>query len=642
VLVLTLHNRTRRPMRIEQLRPLVAPSGYRGLPLEQLRISQTGWQSWSVAHLPLSFAPNAESAPPPIRSPSLPHRALAGEVVPWMATLHAEDRQALLIGFTQANHYVGSIDIIPRTDGSHSLRVASELEGRTLQPGEAVSSEPLMLALGDADALQTAYADAVASRMRARSVARVPTGWCSWYQLATRVTEADVRRNLAAIAARRDLLPIDLVQLDDGYQHEVGDWLDLKATFPSGMPALAAEMRGLGFTPGLWLAPFLVSARSRLFAEHPEWVVRGERGDALNAIDNWGCANYALDTTRPEAMVWLEHVVRTMCTTWGFEYLKLDFVYAAALRGQRHDPTVSSVEAYRRGMDLVRGVADDRFLLGCGAPLLPSVGLVDGMRIGSDVAHWWRRPDDGPGPGLGNAMRATLARGWLHRRWWVNDPDCVLVRASDTQLTLEEVKAWAAVVALSGGMVMLGDDVSRLPDERVRLLSRLLPPLGVAADSAPPIVDGMPERLHLRIERAWDEWSIVGMGNWSPAPTRLVFDPTEWAALPPRYYAVDLWTGEHLGPLTGRVHLGAAPPHSLRLLSIHDAGGDRPRVIGSTGHLLGEAVDVAEVTADEGLTVHLAASGPPGGHGTLLVAMPDDTVRRVPFQRGRAATITVR
>src|SRR6202011_5884205 len=102
-------------------------------------------------------------------------------------------------------------------------------------------------------------------------------------------------------------------------------------------------------------------------------------------------------------------VLRTVCEDWGFEYVKLDFVYAAAMRGRRYDPNTTGVEAYRRGMQALRRIVGERFILGCGAPLVPSVGLVDGMRIGSDVAAVWGREGNADGPSLRNATGATLA-----------------------------------------------------------------------------------------------------------------------------------------------------------------------------------------------------------------------------------------
>ncbi|MFD1046890.1 hypothetical protein ACFQ1S_15730, partial [Kibdelosporangium lantanae] len=56
-----------------------------------------------------------------------------------------------------------------------------------------------------------------------------PTIWCSWYQYFTKVTEANVDANLALMGD----LPIDVVQVDDGYQAELGDWLVPSSDFTS-------------------------------------------------------------------------------------------------------------------------------------------------------------------------------------------------------------------------------------------------------------------------------------------------------------------------------------------------------------------------------------------------------------------------
>jgi alpha-galactosidase len=646
---------------VEQLRPLVAPQGYCELPLARLRIHQTGWQSWSRAHPAASFEANWHSAAPPIRGPLLPHRRNDSQLEPWMTMLAVDDRPALLLGFTSARNQLGTIEIAPGVSGGHELIVAAELDGVALHTGAEIESEPILIAQGAPADLLDLYARSVAEQMEARGRMRptnphershaslaanppnghppewpngVLTGWCSWYQLYTEVTEADVDRNVASLAAYKDLLPLRLIQLDDGYQRTVGDWLELLPKFPGGMRSLVERIRQQGYMPGLWLAPFLLSARSHTFTDHPEWVVRDERGEPLNAIDNWGSPNYCLDTTHPGALEWIAHVIRTVCDDWGFEYLKLDFVYAAAMRGRRHERGVTAVQAYRRGLELLREVAGERFVLGCGAPLLPSVGLVDGMRIGSDVAAYWGTEGNADGPSLRNATRATLARMWMHSRWWANDPDCVVVRATDTQLSLAEVQAWASVVALSGGMVFVGDDVSRVQPDRLELLARLLPPSGQAASTLGPLVGLIPERLLLRVERPWGAWSIVGLANWSDVPMRVRFTPTEFGLDgSSSYHVVDLWTGDYLGLQQGTLDLGPLAPHGMRLLSVHaDVG--RPQTIGGTGHLLGDAMDLAGEVWDANtsvLTLQPATNGPAARHGELIVFDPRGPIRRVPF-----------
>jgi alpha-galactosidase len=641
--------------RVEQLRPLVAERGYRNLPLERLRIRQTGWQSWSRSHPPAPLEPNQLVSAPPIRGPWLPHRRADSQVEAWMTTLQTEDEPALLLGFVSAHSQLGSVEIAPSGDEGHSLVAATELEGVLLAPGDEVASEPLLIAVGDEAELVEAYATRVARAMGAQPSAahtskarswhpaderrndkNIPTGWCSWYQLKTNVSQADVVRNLESLASRQDLLPLRLILLDDGYEREVGDWLELNDRFPDGLRALVATIHAQGYLAGLWLAPFLLSARSRTFADHPAWVVRDDHGAPLKAIDNWGSANYALDTTRPAAMAWLEHVIHTACDEWGFDYLKLDFLYAGAMRGRRFDPELTGNAAFRLGMLRLRAAAGARFLLGCGAPLVSSVGLVDAMRIGSDVAEFWSSAGQADGPSLRNAARATLARLWLHGRWWINDPDCVVIRSEATQLSLSEVQAWATVVALSGGMVLVGDDLAFVEESRLRLLARLLPPSGQAAQASGPLVGLLPEHLQLRVERAWGSWSVIAIANWSDAPIAAVFNPGAFSLEAGAHHVVDQWTGEYLGCHSGVLELGELGPHAIRLLTVHPDLG-RPQTMGSTGHLLGDAMDLqAEAWDASSRTLSLTptSTAPPARRGELLIADPWGPVRRIPFSPG--------
>jgi 2-hydroxy-3-keto-5-methylthiopentenyl-1-phosphate phosphatase len=123
------------------------------------------------------------------------------------------------------------------------------------------------------------------------------------------------------------------------------------------------------------------------------------------------------------------------------------------------------------------GAGDEAFLLGCGCPLGAAVGVVDGMRIGPDVAPSWR-PDARaaiPGiestvPATRSAVRSVLARAWMHRRLWLNDPDCLMARTRETQLTQEEINTLAGCIAATGGMVIFSDDVPLLADSEMAVI----------------------------------------------------------------------------------------------------------------------------------------------------------------------------
>ncbi|MFH1467474.1 MAG: glycoside hydrolase family 36 protein [Pseudomonadota bacterium] len=321
-----------------------------------------------------------------------------------------------------------------------------------------------------------------------------PTGWCSWYHYYTRVTARHVAGNAAALA-RHPELGLRFVQLDDGYQAAVGDWLDINGKFPGGLAPVVADIRGHGFAAGLWTAPFFAAARARLLREHPGWRLLDARGRPVSTGFNpvWGARTCALDLTHPEVLAWLSEVFGTFAGV-GFDLFKIDFLYAGLRHGERHDPARSPLEAYRGGLAAIRAaVGEERFLLGCGAPLGPSVGLVDGMRVSPDVKEQWDSPiaaffGKGCGyPAARGALRNDVTRWFTHRRWWLNDPDCLLVRDTRTQLTEEEVRTLVTVLGATGGMVLLSDDMAQVSPARLDLARVALPPTGLAPAPTDPL-----------------------------------------------------------------------------------------------------------------------------------------------------------
>ena len=267
------------------------------------------------------------------------------------------------------------------------------------------------------------------------------------------------------------------MQLDDGYQRAIGDWLETNAKFPRGLAPVASAIREAGFRAGLWTAPFCVVRESRLFDAHPEWLLR--RGADLHRgllHPEWTKDPfvYALDPSRDDVR---EHLTRThrAIGELGFSYQKLDFLYVVAMQADAHDPARTRAERLRIGLEAIRvGAGEDAFLLGCGCPLGPAIGVVDGMRIGPDVAPWWHPEPAVAIPGLEatlpstrSGIRSIYARAFAHRRWWLNDPDCLMARSRETKLTPDEVRSLAAAIAATGGMVLFSDDFGALaPEDR--------------------------------------------------------------------------------------------------------------------------------------------------------------------------------
>jgi alpha-galactosidase len=124
--------------------------------------------------------------------------------------------------------------------------------------------------------------------------------------------------------------------------------------------------------------------------------------------------------------------------------LKLDFLYAGALQGIRH-VGMPREAAYRQGLQVIREAAGDAYVLACGAPILPSIGLCDGLRAGPDTGSYWENkvikmfPTTWTNPSAQNALRISLERYWLKTLVHI-DPDVVYFRSRHCSLTTGQKK----------------------------------------------------------------------------------------------------------------------------------------------------------------------------------------------------------
>ncbi len=550
---LVLENRAEIPLHVESV---VIGLRWVGAQTEQLRFLRHGWQSWSFT----GGAALDEAGEPPFPSGAWLRGLFHGVGAPpadragWhesdLVSVAADGAGAACLAGTLERGRGTSFVYWKREPGGVRVEVEVRFEV-PLAPGASLEVERVRVLLGvDENVLLERFAAELGARNGARVASPFQAGWCSWYQFFHGVREDDVRRSLDALTRRRSEFPIDLVQLDDGYQRAIGDWLETNDKFPRGLAPLAREIRAAGFRAGIWTAPFCVVPESELFARRPNWLLR-EGDEPFRALLHFewtpGGKVFALDTSQPEVR---RHLLRLFAALagMGFSYLKLDFLYAVAMQADAADPEFTRAQRLRAGLEAIReGAGDEAFLLGCGCPIGPAVGLVDGMRVGPDVAPRWRVPAkdavrgiEATQPSLENALRNTLARAWMHRRLWLNDPDCLMTRAHDTELTRDEVTTLAGAVAASGGMLLISDDVASLDEAQSRLLRETAAIArevdASASQGAARALDllGDPPPRGLVAQAAGSRFAYVV--NWRDEPARVeqrIANASALGALPP-------------------------------------------------------------------------------------------------------------
>ncbi|WP_105617616.1 glycoside hydrolase family 36 protein [Vallitalea okinawensis] len=472
-----------------------------------------------------------------------------------LAVIEKQIDDYILLGFTSCHRFSSEIRF-----NASAYEIVLDLEGLEIEPGETWELEEFMALEGnDRESLLAIFAEAIGKNHPKLPFEEIPTGWCSWYCYGPHIDEKIIEENLEAIIKHN--LDLKYIQIDDGYQPFMGDWLEPNEDFGMDIKGLLKNIKEKGFEAAIWVAPFIAQKESKLFREHPEWFIKDQEGQPLPSdqftFGGWRLGPwYMLDGTHPGAREFLRETFRVLNEEWGCTYFKLDAnIWGAMPEGVHYDKRATKVEAYRRGMEaVIEGAGKDSFILGCNAPMWPSLGVVHGMRISGDIMRKWIV--------IHTLAEECFYRNWQHNRLWINDPDCIVLENNEVNLvdvagnetgikhsatTKEEFTFHRNHILASGGMVLGSDIVELMSEESVELLKRILPPMKEAAkfDDTSFKVGRLPH----------EEGYVLVCFNWEDDERTLEID------LHGAYDVVEFWLQEEVGKELESLSL-TMPAHS--------------------------------------------------------------------------------
>lgn len=498
----------------------------------------------------------------------------------------------------------------------------------TLKQKSQLNSDLLAVIVGsDPFAVLEKYASLNRQHNNISITATPPMGWSTWPYYYWALDENEILRNADFIAEHLKPYGMEYVQLDGGWQLKAGQWQADETLFPHGMKWLADQIRKRGLKPAIWISPFEIDETTEVFKQHKDWLFKNSDGSLLVVGKAHSKAPalmpkttagqvpkvYGLDVTHPEAREWLYRLFKQVTDEWGYEFVKIDWAYTTyAVSPTYYDPTQTKTQAFRLAMQTIRdGIGKNSYLLNCG--LRTAMGIGDSTRISADSAATWANISKS------NGQARAIGRCYFeHNNLWCNDPDMLMVRAplTPSQLqtvapvrekldkrfamggfALEEARALATIVALSGGQFLNGDNLCELSPDRLDILKKVLPVYPHAARPLDYFDTTFPSVFCLSIKKEFEDWDILALFNWTDEPAR---KPVTMTQSKPNtattYLAYDFWQEKFLGAFNDHLDIDIKP-RSVSLLSIHERT-NAPQIISTNRHFTQGAVDLQHVKWD--------------------------------------------
>jgi len=372
----------------------------------------------------------------------------------------------------------------------NGITVSAEGENKPIKPGETIQFEKLVIEEGENwQDLLFDYGKQIAKiqNIKPKEIGKW-NGYGTWDYFGHDFTIEDVTSNMEQTKAL--YADANVIQLDASWWVNRGDYLETRSNLPGGMKGVAKIINDNGCVAGLHLDGMRAVKTSNVFKDHPDWFLKDQYGKTIFAPLREQLRVF-FDYSNPAVCEYMENVLHTMTTDWGYEYIKVDFLCFGLNRDifsivkdttvkkiVAFDTTMTSMERSRAGFKAMRKGIGKNYFLGCSSVFGPNYGLIDGLRTGPDIDP---RFESYRSHQLQNAGNFYLNQSVVQA-----DADYIVVRNKEDEdstraqgknkfggdVTLNEAKMWADYVTLFGGVKLSSDDLNLLRPERKELVKK--------------------------------------------------------------------------------------------------------------------------------------------------------------------------
>lgn len=291
----------------------------------------------------------------------------------------------------------------------------------------------------------------------------------------------DIIENLEKIYEEK--IPYDIIQIDSGYEKKLGDWMDFSKEFPEGLKKIAYRIREKGYTPGIWIAPFVCSTKSNLYRKHNEWILRNNHNNEVVAGKDLvnGDKLYAIDILNVEFREYLKKVFDYLVDCCKFEFINVDYVYASCMipccgknRGMILSEAIKMIDEFSKNSKVMLS----------GTPLVNAFKKTEYCSVSCIYGFSWENQTEKNGyfkerRTAYNSLVSTLNRYKLNSTMFNSSSGVSTLKSKKSSLNKHEKYSMLFISYLMSNVIMNADNISAYNDIEKHMIKSLYPLLEI-------------------------------------------------------------------------------------------------------------------------------------------------------------------
>ncbi len=300
-------------------------------------------------------------------------------------------------------------------------------------------------------------------------------------------------------------LPFHSLVINKGYC-EIGDWLEPNENWPGGLDRAAREIFKDGYRAGIWISPFAMSEKSKLYKQHPDWAVKDYNDNPIPKKVTADGVLYALDGSHTGVQNYISKVFRTLRKT-GFifyETADMDWGFDDSWKIKRATPGKTCVQVLREIMQIIREeIGHGSLWMTDQVPYGPAIGFADICRISNKIKGTW------DSSGVVNMIQESFYTHYFNNIYWQNHPGEINLLETNNQFTETERISLALWQSILGGAVGTSDEITMWNEEQLQFF-RFLEPNKRQQNAFLPFWPDLDEiKVAVRVYKQQNSWGVL-------------------------------------------------------------------------------------------------------------------------------------